>query len=101
MNRRNSKTVNIGGTAIGGSNPVAVQSMTNTKTEDAAATIAQILELEKAGCDIIRCAVPTMEAAKALRAIKDGIHIPLVLPISCDWQHRLDHPALVRQAVLL
>ena len=86
MNRRNSRIVNIGGTAIGGSNPVAVQSMTNTKTEDAAATVAQILELEKAGCDIIRCAVPTMEAAKALRAIKDGIRIPLVADIHFDYR---------------
>ena len=63
------KEVSIGNVKIGGKNPIAIQSMTNTKTEDVTATVAQILELEKAGCDIIRCAVPTMEAAKALKDI--------------------------------
>lgn len=58
------KEVSIGNVKIGGKNPIAIQSMTNTKTEDVTATVAQILELEKAGCDIIRCAVPTMEAGK-------------------------------------
>ena len=64
------KEVSIGNVKIGGKNPIAIQSMTNTKTEDVTATVAQILKLEKAGCDIIRCAVPTMEAAKALKDIK-------------------------------
>ena len=70
--------VNVGNVKIGGGNPIAIQSMTNTKTEDAAATTEQILRLEAAGCEIIRCAVPTMEAAEALREIKKNIHIFLV-----------------------
>lgn len=80
------KEVSIGNVKIGGKNPIAIQSMTNTKTEDVAATVAQILELEKAGCDIIRCAVPTMEAAKALKDIKEEIHIPLVADIHFDYR---------------
>ena len=80
------KEVSIGNVKIGGKNPIAIQSMTNTKTEDVTATVAQILELEKAGCDIIRCAVPTMEAAKALKDIKEGIHIPLVADIHFDYR---------------
>lgn len=80
------KEVSIGNKKIGGENPIAIQSMTNTKTEDVTATVAQILELEKAGCDIIRCAVPTMEAAKALKDIKEGIHIPLVADIHFDYR---------------
>lgn len=70
MTRKDTKVINIGGRKIGGGNPVAIQSMTNTKTEDVEATVAQILALEKAGCEIIRCAVPTMEAAQALKEIK-------------------------------
>ena len=73
-----SRQMNIGGVAIGGGAPVAIQSMCNTRTEDVAATVAQILRLEQAGCEIIRVAVPTMEAAEAVGAIKRGIHIPLV-----------------------
>lgn len=80
------KEVSIGNVKIGGENPIAIQSMTNTKTEDVTATVAQILELEKAGCDIIRCAVPTMEAAKALKDIKEKIHIPLVADIHFDYR---------------
>ena len=80
------KEVSIGNVKIGGKNPIAIQSMTNTKTEDVTATVAQILELEKAGCDIIRCAVPTMEAAKALKEIKKQIHIPLVADIHFDYR---------------
>ena len=72
-------------TKVGG-NPVAIQSMTNTKTEDVEATVAQILALEAAGCDIIRCAVPTMEAAEALTEIKKRIHIPLVADIHFDYR---------------
>lgn len=83
---RNSKTVRIGGCVIGGGNPVAIQSMTNTKTEDIKATVAQILELEKAGCEIIRSAVPTIEAAKAFSEIKKQIHIPLVADIHFDYR---------------
>lgn len=84
--RNNTKVINIGGVNIGGGNPVAIQSMTNTKTEDVSATISQILELEKAGCDIIRCAVPSMEATKALKEIKKSIHIPLVADIHFDYR---------------
>ena len=71
---------------IGGGTPILIQSMTNTKTEDAAATAAQIRALEKAGCEIIRCAVPTMEAAQALEEIKKQIHIPLVADIHFDYR---------------
>ena len=71
---------------IGGGNPIAIQSMTNTKTEDVDATVAQIHALEKAGCEIIRCAVPTIEAAEALGKIKKQIHIPLVADIHFDYR---------------
>lgn len=84
--REQTKVVQIGGRKIGGGNPIAIQSMTNTKTEDIDATVKQILALEKAGCDIIRCAVPTMEAAKALARIKQQIHIPLVADIHFDYR---------------
>ncbi|MDD6034911.1 MAG: flavodoxin-dependent (E)-4-hydroxy-3-methylbut-2-enyl-diphosphate synthase [Lachnospiraceae bacterium] len=80
------KKVNIGAVTIGGGAPVAIQSMTNTKTEDVAATVAQIKELTAAGCEIIRCAVPTMEAAKALSEIKKQITIPLVADIHFDYR---------------
>lgn len=84
--RRNTKAIQIGDRLIGGGNPVLIQSMCNTKTEDAAATVAQILKLEQAGCDIIRVAVPTMEAARALKEIKKEIHIPLVADIHFDYR---------------
>ena len=86
MKRDETKVIQIGNVKIGGGNPVAIQSMTNTKTEDVEATVAQILALEKAGCEIIRCAVPTMEAAQALREIKKQIHIPLVADIHFDYR---------------
>ena len=84
MLRNRTKEIRIGNVWIGGSHPVAIQSMTNTKTEDVAATVGQILALEAAGCEIIRCAVPTMEAALALKEIKKQIHIPLVADIHFD-----------------
>ena len=84
--RMKTKEIHIGNRVIGGDNPILIQSMTNTKTEDVDATVQQILELEKAGCDIIRCAVPTMEAAKALSKIKENIHIPLVADIHFDYR---------------
>ncbi len=84
--RRKSKEIKIGNVWIGGSHPIAIQSMTNTKTENAEATVAQILALEAAGCEIIRCAVPTPEAAKALTEIKKQIHIPLVADIHFDYR---------------
>ncbi len=83
---RLSKEINIGGVIIGGGKPIAIQSMTNTKTEDVKATVAQIKALEEAGCDIIRCAVPTMEAALALKDIKSKINIPLVADIHFDYK---------------
>lgn len=87
MTRNETKKVRIGDVWIGGGHPVAIQSMTNTRTEDVDATVDQILRLEKAGCEIIRCAVPTQEAALALGEIKKRIHIPLVADIHFD--HRL------------
>lgn len=86
MNREETKKIRIGNVTIGGGSPVAIQSMTNTRTEDVDKTAAQILALEKAGCEIIRCAVPTMEAARALSEIKKKIHIPLVADIHFDYQ---------------
>ena len=84
--RERTKTVKIGDRVIGGGNPVLIQSMTNTKTEDVKATVEQIQALTAAGCDIIRCAVPTMEAAKALAEIKKQITIPLVADIHFDYR---------------
>lgn len=80
------KVIQIGDRIIGGGNPILIQSMCNTKTEDVTATVAQILKLEQAGCDIIRVAVPTMEAAAALKEIKKQIHIPLVADIHFDYR---------------
>lgn len=86
MYRNNTKVIRIGNKVIGGGNPIMIQSMTNTKTEDVEATVKQIQELEEAGCDIIRCAVPTMEAAKAIAEIKKHISIPLVADIHFDYR---------------
>ncbi len=86
MSREHTKKVRIGDRVIGGGSPILIQSMCNTKTEDAEATAAQILALEKAGCDVIRVAVPTMEAAESLSAIKKQIHIPLVADIHFDYR---------------
>lgn len=86
IKREETKVIQIGNRKIGGGNPIAIQSMTNTKTEDVEATVAQIVALEAAGCDIIRCAVPTMEAAEALTEIKKQIHIPLVADIHFDYR---------------
>lgn len=80
------REVQIGNKVIGGKNPILIQSMTNTKTEDVEATVAQIRKLTAAGCDIIRCAVPTMEAARALSKIKKQIQIPLVADIHFDYK---------------
>ncbi|MBE5963729.1 MAG: flavodoxin-dependent (E)-4-hydroxy-3-methylbut-2-enyl-diphosphate synthase [Lachnospira sp.] len=86
MYRDNTKVIKIGNQCIGGGNPVLIQSMTNTKTEDVCATVKQIQQLTNAGCQIIRCAVPTMEAAKALSEIKKQITIPLVADIHFDYK---------------
>ena len=86
MDRTRTKVVKIGDRVIGGGNPILIQSMTNTKTEDVAATVAQIRALTAAGCDIVRCAVPTAEAAEALEKIKKQISIPLVADIHFDYR---------------
>lgn len=86
MAREATKEIKIGNKVIGGGNPVLIQSMTNTKTDDVSATVEQIRKLEEAGCDIIRCAVPDMEAAKALTEIKKQIKIPLVADIHFDYR---------------
>lgn len=86
IHREHTKAVRIGGVRIGGGAPIAIQSMTNTRTEDVAATVAQIRRLEQAGCEIIRCTVPTLEAAQALQEIKKQISIPLVADIHFDYR---------------
>ena len=86
MYRDHTKEVRIGDRIIGGGNPITVQSMTNTKTEDVEATIAQIKKLEDAGCEIIRSTVPTMEAAEAFAKIKKQINIPIVADIHFDYR---------------
>ena len=84
--RNKTRKVQIGDVCMGGGEKIAIQSMTNTKTEDVEACVAQILRLEKAGCDIIRVAVPTMEAAESISKIKKQIHIPLVADIHFDYR---------------
>ena len=87
MNYRDkTKVIRIGDRVIGGGNPILIQSMTNTPTEDVEATVAQTLRLEEAGCEIIRCTVPTPEAAAAVAKIKERIHIPLVADIHFDYK---------------
>ena len=86
MYRDHTRKIQIGDVTIGGGSPIRIQSMTNTRTEDVEATVAQILALEQAGCEIIRCTVPTMEAAEALPSIKEQIHIPLVADIHFDYR---------------
>ncbi len=84
--RKITKSVEIGNRVIGGGKPILIQSMTNTKTEDVEATVAQILALERAGCELVRCTVPTLNAAKAFREIKKQIHIPLIADIHFDYR---------------
>ena len=84
--RELTKEIRIGDRVIGGSYPILIQSMTNTKTQDVDATVEQILRLEDAGCEIVRCTVPDMEAAKAIGDIKKRIHIPLVADIHFDYR---------------
>lgn len=90
IQRELTKVVNIGNVPIGGNNPVAIQSMCNTKTQDISGTVAQILRLEKAGCQIIRVTVPDHEAALAIREIKKQIHIPLVADIHFDYRMAIE-----------
>lgn len=86
MVREQTREIRIGNRVIGGGNPILIQSMCNTDTENIEATVAQILKLEREGCDIIRVAVPTMEAALALKGIKRQIGIPLVADIHFDYK---------------
>lgn len=86
MYRDKTKVVHIGNRVIGGGNPILIQSMTNTKTYDVAATVAQIQRLTEAGCDIVRCTVPDLDAAKAIAQIKKEIAIPLVADIHFDYK---------------
>ena len=86
MNRKITKTVRIGSRVIGGGHPVLIQSMTNTRTEDIKATVTQIKQLEAAGCEIVRCTVPTKEAAAALAEIKKQVQIPVVADIHFDYR---------------
>ena len=90
MKRENTKRINVGSVAVGGGARVSVQSMCNTKTWDVEATVAQILAFEKAGCDIVRVAIPDMRAAQAVSAIKERIHIPLVGDIHFDYRLALE-----------
>lgn len=86
MHRDKTRVVQIGDRKIGGGNPVLIQSMTNTKTQDVPATVAQIHELERAGCEIVRCTVPDAGAAETLSEIRKQIHIPLVADIHFDYR---------------
>lgn len=87
--REHTKEIRIGDKVIGHGNPILIQSMTNTKTEDIEGTVAQILKLESAGCDIVRCTVPNEEAAKALKEIKKRVSIPVVADIHFDYRMAL------------
>jgi (E)-4-hydroxy-3-methylbut-2-enyl-diphosphate synthase len=84
--RSKTKVIKVGDVYVGGSHPIVVQSMTNTKTEDIMATVAQIKRLEEAGCQVVRCAIPNLESSKAIREIKKQINIPLVGDIHFDYR---------------
>ncbi|MCI8405284.1 MAG: flavodoxin-dependent (E)-4-hydroxy-3-methylbut-2-enyl-diphosphate synthase [Clostridia bacterium] len=88
--RKQKRVINIGNVKIGGDNPIAIQSMCNTDTRDVKATVSQIIELENAGCEIIRVAIPDMTAAAAVFDIKKQIHIPLVVDIHFDYRLALE-----------
>jgi (E)-4-hydroxy-3-methylbut-2-enyl-diphosphate synthase len=90
IRRRQTREIKIGSSAVGGANPVSVQSMTKTDTRDIAATVRQILSLESAGCEIVRLAVPDMDAAKALGPIKKAVSVPLIADIHFDWRLALE-----------
>ncbi len=90
MHREHTRVIKIGNRVIGGGNPVLIQSMTNTATSDVSATVEQILRLEEAGCDIVRCTVPDQSAADALKEITKRIHIPLVADIHFDYRMAIE-----------
>lgn len=90
MERKNTRKIMVGNVQIGGQDKVVIQSMCNTKTKDIEATVKQILELEKAGCEIIRVACLDKEDAKAIKKIKEQIHIPIVADIHFDYRIALE-----------
>ena len=90
MNRENTRPIQVGNVQIGGQNKVVIQSMTNTKTKDIKNTVEQILQLEKAGCEIIRVACLDLEDAKSIKDIKEQIHIPIVADIHFDYKIALE-----------
>ena len=90
IQRKKTREVYVGGVALGGNHPIIIQSMCNTDTRDADATIKQILQLEEAGCELVRVAIPDMEAAEAISSIKKAIHIPLVADIHFDYRLALE-----------
>ena len=92
--RSDTVKLNIGGVEIGGGSSISVQSMTNTDTRDASNTVKQILELEECGCDIVRVAVPDLQAANAVSEIKKKIHIPLVADIHFDYRLAIESVAM-------
>ena len=94
--RKKTKVIHVGSVAVGGGNPVSVQSMTKTDTRNVQSTVRQIRALEKAGCEIIRIAVPDMDAAKALGKIKARVAIPVIADIHFDWKLALE---AVRQGI--
>lgn len=101
--REQTKEIKIGNRILGGSNPVLIQSMTNTKTEDVKATVEQILRLEEAGCELIRCAVPTKEAAVALKSIKKKFTFRslLIFILITVWQLRLWRMEQIKYGLIL
>ena len=90
MKRSKTKQIKVGNVLIGGQNKVVIQSMTNTKTVDVESTVKQILELENVGCEIVRVACPTIDDAKAIKIIKEKIHIPIVADIHFDYKIALE-----------
>jgi (E)-4-hydroxy-3-methylbut-2-enyl-diphosphate synthase len=86
IKRRESTKIYVGNVPIGGDAPIAVQSMTNTRTTDVEATVAQIKSLERVGADIVRVSVPTMDAAEAFKIIKQQVNVPLVADIHFDYR---------------
>ena len=90
IERRETRQIRVGNVAVGGGNPISVQSMTKTDTRDVNATVNQILALESAGCEIIRLAVPDIDAAQALGPIKKAVNIPVISDIHFDWRLALE-----------
>ena len=90
MNRKSTRVIKVANVLIGGNNPISVQSMTNTRTNDISSTVNQIKQLEEVGCDIVRSAVTSIEDAKAIKSIKNGINIPIIADIQYDYKLALE-----------